>query len=420
MACGSRPRPQAGGGRRGGHGPRTPTSWHRSRLKSAGCDLVIMGTIIRDTIQAVATAKKLGWTDVTSSARLPPTIPSWRRARRRHGGLLRRHRHALRLSRHQLGRDQSLVRQVQGQDGGPNSAAQYGYVGADIVVKALEAAGKDLTRAKFLAALKSIKDYQTLLPRADAELRCQQTPGVQRHLSGPGQGRPLGGGGREPAVLRRSRVCHRGRTARAVRPVVSRTFLSTSTPRCARQPRGRGTTNPGAVVVVTWMPASAGMPSRCLPLGVGEYARRHNCPDSLGQDRIVSRRSSRVWCRGNSEGRAIMLSLLALRIGLSSSCLRRDRDRTATVVLEGEERCKNAVWEALAGLSALLILGASSSVFAASACTSWIHLEAGYKDTNLYDARAREECVRDIERQTQQAGYTSSGQRRHALLLVRR
>ena len=34
-----------------------------SRLKSAGCDLVIMGTIIRDSIQAVATARKLGWAD---------------------------------------------------------------------------------------------------------------------------------------------------------------------------------------------------------------------------------------------------------------------------------------------------------------------------------------------------------------------
>jgi len=65
-------------------------------------------------------------------------------------------------------------------------------------------------------------------------------------------------------------------------------------------------------------------------------------------------------------------------------------------------------WKVLAGLSALLVLGASSSVFAASACTSWLHLQAGNKDTNLYDARAREDCVRDIERQTQQAGYRSS------------
>ena len=35
-----------------------------TKLKSAGCDLVVMGSIIRDSIQAVGTAKKLGWTDV--------------------------------------------------------------------------------------------------------------------------------------------------------------------------------------------------------------------------------------------------------------------------------------------------------------------------------------------------------------------
>jgi len=62
----------------------------------------------------------------------------------------------------------------------------------------------------------------------------------------------------------------------------------------------------------------------------------------------------------------------------------------------------------LAGLTALLILGAGSSAYAASACTSWVHLQAGYKDTNLYDTRAREECVRDVQSQAQQAGYTSS------------
>jgi hypothetical protein len=61
----------------------------------------------------------------------------------------------------------------------------------------------------------------------------------------------------------------------------------------------------------------------------------------------------------------------------------------------------------LAALAALLILGAGSAAFAASACTSWIHLDTGYKDTNLYDARANEQCVRDVQDQTQRAGYRS-------------
>jgi hypothetical protein len=65
-------------------------------------------------------------------------------------------------------------------------------------------------------------------------------------------------------------------------------------------------------------------------------------------------------------------------------------------------------WKALAGLSVLLIAAANSSAYAGAVCTSWLHLQAGSKDMNLYDPRAREECVRDIERQTQQAGYRSS------------
>ena len=35
-----------------------------TKLKTAGCDLVLMGTIVRDTIIPYVTARKMGWTDV--------------------------------------------------------------------------------------------------------------------------------------------------------------------------------------------------------------------------------------------------------------------------------------------------------------------------------------------------------------------
>src|SRR5260370_13975684 len=35
-----------------------------TKLKAAGCDLVVMGTIVRDSIVPYATARKMGWTDV--------------------------------------------------------------------------------------------------------------------------------------------------------------------------------------------------------------------------------------------------------------------------------------------------------------------------------------------------------------------
>src|SRR5262249_28392508 len=35
-----------------------------TKLKGAGCDLVVLGTIVRDSIVPYATARKIGWTDV--------------------------------------------------------------------------------------------------------------------------------------------------------------------------------------------------------------------------------------------------------------------------------------------------------------------------------------------------------------------
>ena len=67
----------------------------------------------------------------------------------------------------------------------PNTAAQYGYVGGDIVVKALEAAGKDLTRAKFIAALEVRQGLQADVPRPDPELRPQPAPGLDARRSWP-------------------------------------------------------------------------------------------------------------------------------------------------------------------------------------------------------------------------------------------
>jgi branched-chain amino acid transport system substrate-binding protein len=137
-----------------------------SRLKSAGCDLVIMGTIIRDTIQAIASAKKLGWTEPVFVGQLASYDPIVATAP---GGVMEGFYAGTSIpfaypdtSSDAIKAWSAKYKAKVGQE--PNSAAQYGYVGADIVVTALEAAGKDLTRAKFLAALESIKDYRPFFP----------------------------------------------------------------------------------------------------------------------------------------------------------------------------------------------------------------------------------------------------------------
>jgi len=137
-----------------------------SRLKSAGCDVVIMGTIIRDTIQAIASAKKLGWTDPVFVGQVASYDPLVAGAP---GGVTEGFYsgNGMPYAYPDAGSDaikawSAKYKAKVGQE--PNSAAQYGYVSADIVVKALEGAGKDLTRAKFLAALESIKDYKPFFP----------------------------------------------------------------------------------------------------------------------------------------------------------------------------------------------------------------------------------------------------------------
>jgi branched-chain amino acid transport system substrate-binding protein len=137
-----------------------------SKLKSAGCELVVMGSIIRDSIQAVGTAKKLGWGDVTlvgQAASYDPIVAA------APGGIMEGFYSGTGMPFAYTDTSSDAIKAwagrykaKTGQD--PNSAAQYGYVGADIIVKALEAAGKDLTRATFLAALESIKDYKPFFP----------------------------------------------------------------------------------------------------------------------------------------------------------------------------------------------------------------------------------------------------------------
>ena len=170
-----------------------------TKLKSAGCDLVVMGSIIRDSIQAVGTAKKLGWADVAfvgQAASYDPIVAG------APGGIMEGFYSGTgmpyRLRRHELRRDQGLGRQVQGQDQAriPTAPRSTAMLAADIVVKVLEAAGKDLTRAKFLAALEAVKDYKPMFPGptlsygADSSIRARRQPSWPRSKAAAGRSLP--------------------------------------------------------------------------------------------------------------------------------------------------------------------------------------------------------------------------------------
>ena len=131
-----------------------------AKLREAQCDLVVMGTIVRDTIIPYATARKLGWNVpfVGTSASYENVVATAQ------GGITEGY-YTLN-GQEVLYPDQIEAKEAKaffekykakfGQD--PFYPAQLGYGLAEMIVDSLQRAGKDLTTASFLKAFESIKD----------------------------------------------------------------------------------------------------------------------------------------------------------------------------------------------------------------------------------------------------------------------
>lgn len=130
------------------------------RLRRADCDLMLMGTVHRDTILVLDTARKMGWNEadwVGNNATYAQAVADSEAAEGYYAFV-----HMARLYEDD---DMSpRVREwwdtyVSRFDAEPDLAAMEGYRAADVVVLALERAGRHLTTEKFLQALESIDDY---------------------------------------------------------------------------------------------------------------------------------------------------------------------------------------------------------------------------------------------------------------------
>src|SRR5438477_8960153 len=135
-----------------------------TRLKAAGCDLVVLGTIVRDSIVPYSTARKIGWTDVDflgSAASYDLFVAAAQ------GGVTEG-LYAMGLTdmpyRDTLSpaaqawfdryKDRFKVE--------PNIGAVYGHVAADLTAVALDKAGPNLSLDSFVKALESIKGYRDI------------------------------------------------------------------------------------------------------------------------------------------------------------------------------------------------------------------------------------------------------------------
>jgi branched-chain amino acid transport system substrate-binding protein len=132
-----------------------------ARLRDAKCDLVLLGTIVRDTIQIVAAARKTGW-DVDFLSQVAAYDDAVAEAP---GGVTEGlfamtsvlfaypddPRPAVRAVAEKF-------KKLYGKE--PNFAAQLGFTGANLLVQALKNAGPELTTESFIKGLEQIKDYQ--------------------------------------------------------------------------------------------------------------------------------------------------------------------------------------------------------------------------------------------------------------------
>jgi len=135
-----------------------------TKLKGAGCDLVVLGTIVRDSIVPYATARKIGWTDVDflgSAASYDLFVAGAQ------GGVTEG-LYAMGLTDMPYRDTLSPTAKAwfdkykERYKADPNIGAVYGYVAADLTVVGLEKAGADLTLDSFVKGLESIKGYHDI------------------------------------------------------------------------------------------------------------------------------------------------------------------------------------------------------------------------------------------------------------------
>ena len=134
-----------------------------ARLRDAKCDAIILGTIVRDTVLAISAARKVGW-DVefygqvavydSAVAEVPGGVTE---------GFYTMTSFIL------VGGDDPRpavkefvqnYKKLFGKD--PNPAAQIGYTSVQVVIQALQNAGRDLTVDSLIAGLEKVKGYKDI------------------------------------------------------------------------------------------------------------------------------------------------------------------------------------------------------------------------------------------------------------------
>jgi branched-chain amino acid transport system substrate-binding protein len=131
-----------------------------TKLRAAGCDLILMGTIVRDSIVPYTTARNMGWTDVdfVGSAAVYDGVVG---AAPGMDGFYGMGLTEIPYADSPIESVRKFVAAYKAKyNAEPNLGAVYGYVAADLTVTGLTNAGPDLTLDSFIKGLESIRGYK--------------------------------------------------------------------------------------------------------------------------------------------------------------------------------------------------------------------------------------------------------------------
>lgn len=151
-----------------------------ARMKAAGCDLVIMGTIIRETVGAISEARKTGFNPVfiVSAGAYTDLIPKL-------GGKAMDGLYATMTAQHPYLDESSQPLRFWankyktrfGED--PSVLSTYGYLAADTFILAAQKAGPNLTTDGFVAAMNTLTVPRDIFGSPEANFS------AARHLASP-------------------------------------------------------------------------------------------------------------------------------------------------------------------------------------------------------------------------------------------
>ncbi len=134
-----------------------------AKLKDAGCDSILLGTIVRDTNQIMAAIRKIGWdvpvmNQIAAYDSAVAEVPGGATE-----GMLCMTSVVFVTQDDPRPAVQAFLKGFKERYGrDPNFAAQIGYTAATTLIEGLQKAGRNLTLDSFIAGMEQVKDYKDI------------------------------------------------------------------------------------------------------------------------------------------------------------------------------------------------------------------------------------------------------------------